>query len=170
VAQEKQPAWVFDRRTVTTESISVLVSAHGSPKTFAVGSWFHGAWPVVWSTAGIPERLRLRLEGPGQPGAQNSIAVYGIGAGNSLLFKKVDPLRKYADSTGGRVFYPWKTRGFAETYQRISETARNQYVLGYVQSNDLKDGEYRSIVVRLNRAGFAGKVRNRKSYYASLNP
>src|SRR6185503_10491367 len=69
VAQEKQPAWVFDRRTVTTESISVLVSAHGSPKTFAVGSWFHGAWPVVWSTAGIPERLRLRLEGPGQPGA-----------------------------------------------------------------------------------------------------
>ena len=101
---------------------------------------------------------------------QNSIAVYGIGAGNSLLFKKVDPLRKYADSTGGRVFYPWKTRGFAETYQRISETARNQYVLGYVQSNDLKDGEYRSIVVRLNRAGFAGKVRNRKGYYASLNP
>jgi VWFA-related protein len=101
---------------------------------------------------------------------QNSIAVYGIGAGNSLLFKKVDPLKKYADSTGGRVFYPWKTRGFAETYQRISETARNQYVLGYVPKNALKDDGYRSIAVRLSLAEFAGKVRHRKGYYASLNP
>ena len=101
---------------------------------------------------------------------QNSIVVYGIGAGNSLLFRKVDPLKKYADATGGRVFYPWKTRGFAETYQRISETARNQYVLGYVPTNNPKDGGYRSIAVRLKRPEFAGKIRCRKGYYASLNP
>jgi VWFA-related protein len=101
---------------------------------------------------------------------ENSIAVYGIGTGNSLLFKKIDPLKKYAESTGGRVFYPWKTRGLAETYQGISETARNQYVLGYVPNNDLKDGGYRSIGVRLNRPEFAGRLRHRKGYYASLNP
>src|SRR5262245_25900586 len=98
---------------------------------------------------------------------EKSVVVYGIGAGNSLLFRRVDPLKKYTDATGGEVFYPWKTGSFAETYHKISETARNQYLLGYVPANELKDGGYRAITVRLTRSGFAGKVRHRKGYFAS---
>jgi VWFA-related protein len=101
---------------------------------------------------------------------QNSIVVYGLGAGNSLLFRKIDPLKKYTDSTGGKVFYPWKTGSFSETYRRISETARNQYLLGYVPVNDLKNGGYRSITVRLTRPEFGGRISHRKGYLASQSP
>ncbi len=97
---------------------------------------------------------------------QNSIVVYGIGQGNSLVFRKVDPLKRYTGPTGGEAFYPWKTKAFSETYQKISEAARNQYVLGYSPQNEQKDGTYRNISVRVTRNGFAGKVRYRKGYFA----
>jgi VWFA-related protein len=101
---------------------------------------------------------------------QNDILVYGIGLGNSTLFRKVDPLKKYAEPTGGEVLYPWKTRAFAETYQKISQAARNQYVLGYVPQNLVQPETYRSIEVRVLREGWECKVRHRKGYFASANP
>jgi len=106
-----------------------------------------------------PETRKFLLE--------NGIVVYGIGQGNSWLFRKVDPIKKYAGPTGGEVFYPWKTRAFAETYARISEAARNQYVLGYISTNKAEGEDFRGISVRLsNERHFAGHVRHRRGYYA----
>ncbi len=96
----------------------------------------------------------------------HSITVYGIGQGNSFLFRKVDPLKKYAEPTGGEVFYPIKRKAFSEAYQKISETARNQYILGYVPQVKGKAPGYRRIRVRVTRKGFVGNVRSRQGYYA----
>jgi Ca-activated chloride channel family protein len=106
-----------------------------------------------------PETKKLLLE--------NGIVVYGIGQGNSFLFRKVDPIKKYAGPTGGEIFYPWKTRAFAETYQRISEAARNQYVLGYTPQTRVQEETYRKITVRLTSEHHpVGHVRHRGGYYA----
>ena len=101
---------------------------------------------------------------------KNQIVVYGIGQGNSLLFRKVDPLKKYTEPTGGEVLYPWKTRAFTEAYQKVSQAARNQYVLGYVPRDLAEEETYRSISVRVIQKGFEGRVRHHRGYYASLNP
>jgi VWFA-related protein len=101
---------------------------------------------------------------------QNGIVVYGIGQGNSLLFRKVDPLKKYTEPTGGEVFYPFRHRAFSETYQKISETARNQYVLGYMPHNEVDEMTYRSITVQVAKKEFTGTVRSRKGYYALPRP
>jgi VWFA-related protein len=101
---------------------------------------------------------------------QNGIVVYGIGQGNSSLFRKVDPLKKYTEPTGGEVFYPFRHRAFSETYQKISETARNQYVLGYMPHNEVEEITYRSIIVKVTKKEFAGTVRSRKGYYALPRP
>jgi VWFA-related protein len=97
---------------------------------------------------------------------QNGIVVYGLGQGNSFLFRKVDPLKKYTEPTGGEVFYPFKHRAFSETYQKISETARNQYILGYMPRNEVKEITYRRITVRVVRRESVANVRNRDGYYA----
>lgn len=109
-----------------------------------------------------PETKKFLLE--------NGVVVYGVGQGNSFLFRKVDPIKKYAEPTGGEIFYPWKTRAFTETYQRISEAARNQYVLGYTSQNKAEEETYRKISVRLtNKHHLVGRIRHRGGYYASTN-
>ena len=112
--------------------------------------------------AAYPETKKVLLK--------NGIVVYGIGQGNSFLFRKVDPLKKYAEPTGGEVFYPWKTRAFSEAYQRVSQAARNQYVLGYVPHGLTEEETYRTITVRVIQKDFEGSVRHREGYYASLHP
>jgi VWFA-related protein len=101
---------------------------------------------------------------------QNGIVVYGLGQGNSLLFRKVDSLKKYTEPTGGEVFYPFRHRAFSETYQRISQAARNQYVLGYMPDNEVKEVTYRRITVRVVGRESVANVRNREGYYAVPHP
>jgi VWFA-related protein len=95
------------------------------------------------------------------------ITVFAIAQGSSLLFRKSNVLSKYANPTGGAVFYPVKNNGFSETYARISQMARNQYVLGYLPNQGVESVTFRKIDVRLrNNTIKFDKIRNRNGYYA----
>ena len=97
----------------------------------------------------------------------SDIVLYGIGQGSALLGRKFNTLTKYADATGGAVFYPMKTSSFSDSYQRIAQMARNQYVLGYVPPNDVQKVTFRRISVRVkNLEVKVSNVRSRKGYYA----
>jgi len=101
---------------------------------------------------------------------RSEIVVYGIGQGTGLLYRK-NTLTKYADFTGGAIFYPVKASGFSETYQRIAQMARNQYVLGFVPNVEVEKVTYRQIEVRLKEIDFkVAKIRSRKGYYAIPRP
>ena len=63
---------------------------------------------------------------------QREITVFGIAQGASMLYRRLNTLTRYANPTGGAVFYPVKNSGFAETYQKITQMARNKYVLGFM--------------------------------------
>jgi VWFA-related protein len=55
-----------------------------------------------------------------------------------------------------------------EIYQRISDELSSQYTLGYSSKNPLRDGQWRRIVVRVERPNVA--VRTKQGYYApSIN-
>ncbi len=98
----------------------------------------------------------------------SDIAIYGIGQGSALLYrKKLNALTKYADATGGAVFYPVKTGSFSDSYQKIAQMARNQYVLGYAQ-NEVQKVTFCRISVRVkNTEVKVANVRSRKGYYAT---
>jgi VWFA-related protein len=101
---------------------------------------------------------------------RSEIVVYGIGQGTGLLYRK-NTLAKYADFTGGAVFYPVKASGFSETYQKIAQMARNQYVLGFVPKVEVEKVTYRQIEVRVMAKDFkVAKIRSRKGYYAIPRP
>jgi VWFA-related protein len=101
---------------------------------------------------------------------RSEIVVYGIGQGTGLLYRK-NTLSKYADFTGGAVFYPVKASGYSETYQKIAQMARNQYVLGFVPKVDVEKVSYRQIEVRTKAVDFKiAKIRSRKGYYAIPRP
>ena len=73
-------------------------------------------------------------------------------------------LRKLAYETGGRVLYPNSFGQLDNIYAQVDEELRNQYTLGYISNNTIKDGSYRRIDVRTNAQGAA--ISARPGYYA----
>jgi VWFA-related protein len=73
-------------------------------------------------------------------------------------------LRKLAYETGGRVLYPNSFGELENIYAQVDEELKNQYSIGYVSTNALKDGSYRNIKVVVNAPG--AQISARPGYYA----
>jgi Ca-activated chloride channel homolog len=73
-------------------------------------------------------------------------------------------LRQLAYQTGGRVLYPNNFGQLNNIYAEVDEELRNQYTIGYISSNTVKDGSYRHIDVRVDVQG--ASVSSRPGYYA----
>ncbi len=56
-------------------------------------------------------------------------------------------LQRLADETGGRAYFPNSTAELAGIAKEIASELRMQYSIGYIPSNDRKDGTYRNIKV-----------------------
>ena len=83
----------------------------------------------------------------------------------SEVFVQADlVLRKLAYETGGRVLYPNTFGQLDNIYAEVDEELRNQYTLGYVSTNTIKDGSYRKITVGVKEKGAA--ISARPGYYA----
>ncbi len=73
-------------------------------------------------------------------------------------------LRKLAYETGGRVLYPNTFGQLDNIYAEVDEELRNQYLIGYISSNPVKDGQYRRIQVGVNQPDVS--ISARPGYYA----
>jgi len=81
-------------------------------------------------------------------------------------FREADfVLRQLAQETGGRAFFPSDVQDLPAIYQQISDELSSQYTLGYVSKNPRRDGRWRRIVVRVNRAD--ATARTKQGYYAA---
>lgn len=96
------------------------------------------------------------------------IAVYGVGVGGAFYDRKFERLAKYAKDTGGDVYYALKSPAMSELYPKITEEARNQYVLAYSPSGTDRGKEYHTIEVRVRREGL--NILAREGYYAGAAP
>jgi VWFA-related protein len=96
----------------------------------------------------------------------SGIQVYAVGMDVALLARGSSVLDSYADDTGGDACYLSSIEGLERCYSRSAEQARNQYVLGYISSNEVR-GQlpvFREIEVRLSRFRDY-EARHRKGYY-----
>lgn len=81
------------------------------------------------------------------------------------VFAQADmALRKLAFETGGRVLYPNNFGQLDNIYAQVDEELRSQYTIGYVSSNQVKDGQYRHIQVAVDMPDTI--VSARPGYYA----
>jgi len=94
-------------------------------------------------------------------------AIYAISTtrfGASIDHEGDNALRQLAESTGGRVYFPYSTTELTQAFSKIDEELRSQYNLAYKPRNTRKDGTFRSIRVEVDRGNI--RVRHRKGYYA----
>ena len=102
---------------------------------------------------------------------RSDTAIYSIGlrseedAAASKGFKEAEfVLRQFSQETGGRSFFPSQIGDLANVYGQIADELSSQYVLGYSSKNAKRDGAWRRIVVRVDRAGVS--ARTKTGYFA----
>jgi len=86
---------------------------------------------------------------------------FGIGFGGS---GGEGELRKMSDETGGHVFKVDRSHPLDMVFRELQEEMRSQYSIGYTPTNDVKDGSYRHLDVKLANKDL--KAQARKGYYA----
>jgi VWFA-related protein len=88
--------------------------------------------------------------------------MFGIGLG-----VKVDqePLKKIADWSGGRAFFPADVSELPAQYRRVVDDLRRRYVVGYTSSHVEHDGAWRQIEIRVKGQANA-TVRSAGGYVA----
>ena len=72
-------------------------------------------------------------------------------------------LRRLAEQTGGRAFFPFKDSETAADFQQIARELRSQYSLAYVSTNRAHDGIFRTITIEPLQKGL--QVRAKPGYF-----
>jgi VWFA-related protein len=78
------------------------------------------------------------------------------------LMASQETLQTLAADTGGRAFTD--SNDFGDAFTQVIRDTSAYYLLGYSTTNDVKDGRYRRISVRVKRPGL--KLEHRAGYYA----
>ena len=100
---------------------------------------------------------------------RSETAIYTIGLRSrdeieTKGFKEAEfVLRQLSQETGGRAFFPTSVLELPKIYDQISEELASQYTVAYTSKNNLRNGAWRRIIVRVNRPGLA--ARTRQGYY-----
>jgi VWFA-related protein len=97
------------------------------------------------------------------------VSIYTISTNTSGFFGMSSPkddkiLRKLAEETGGRAFYPAKSDELAQSFYDVGQELRSQYSLAYRSTNKVRDGSFRTVKIESGRKDV--RVKARKGYYA----
>jgi Ca-activated chloride channel family protein len=104
---------------------------------------------------------------------RSETAIYAIGlrqgpsppSGGRREFKEAEfVLNQLARDTGGRAFFPTTVHDLPKIYEQISHELASQYTLAYSSRNNMRNGAWRRVVVRVTRPGIS--ARTRQGYYA----
>jgi Ca-activated chloride channel family protein len=95
--------------------------------------------------------------------------VYTIGIGDSYNFGVNEgALRKIAEQTGGRAYFPHSERELRDAFAQIQRDLREQYLIAYSPSNKSQDGTYRRIQIEITNPELRKqlKLNYRVGYFA----
>jgi VWFA-related protein len=134
---------------------------------------------IIIMSDGLDNNSSEEFESALQAAIRSEAAIYVVSKTEAVrqlaesYYKNVDQqqfvaadsaLRKLAYETGGRVLYPNSFGELENIYAQVDEELKNQYSIGYVSTNALKDGSYRNIKVVVNAPG--AQISARPGYYA----
>jgi Ca-activated chloride channel family protein len=93
------------------------------------------------------------------------VTIYAISTNRTGLPGRGDKvLRRLAEETGGRAFFPFEASELAANFQEIARELRSQYSLAYVSTNQARDGTFRNITIEPREKGL--RVRAKTGYFA----
>ena len=95
----------------------------------------------------------------------SEVQVFSIGVDTTVFQRLRSPLSSYAKDTGGSAWFPESQSDIESCYSLSTDSARNQYVLGYLSSNKRPPTKpvFREIKVQVSLKN--ADVRHKRGYY-----
>ncbi|HEY2963123.1 MAG TPA: VWA domain-containing protein [Pyrinomonadaceae bacterium] len=110
----------------------------------------HTRRAIILLTDGDDTSSRMKIHDAIARAQKADAFIYAIGIGDRYTFN-VDEgaLRKIAEQTGGRAYFPKHERDLRDAFIQIQRDLREQYLVAYSPSNKARDGSYRRIEIQL---------------------
>jgi VWFA-related protein len=128
---------------------------------------------IVAVTDGDDNASSLNLEQLVKKTQQSEVLVYIIGLlseeDRSSARRARRAITAICEASGGAAFFPRDLTEVNDLALQIAHEIRNQYIIAYTPSNQVLDGTYRTIRVRVDGPGNP-VVRTRTGYYATPDP
>lgn len=130
----------------------------------------HTRRAIILLTDGDDTSSRMKMDEAIEIAQKVDALIYAIGIGDRFTFG-VDEgaLRKIAERTGGRAFFPSNERDLRDAFAQIQTDLREQYLVAYSPSNKARDGSYRRIQIEITNAALRKqnlKLTYRPGYFA----
>ena len=110
----------------------------------------HTRRAIILLTDGDDTSSRLKIDEAIERAQKADALIYAIGIGDRYSFNVNEgALRKIADRTGGRAYFPRHERDLRDAFDQIQRDLREQYLVAYSPSNKTRDGSYRKIEIQV---------------------
>lgn len=124
---------------------------------------------IIIISDGADDQSRVSLQEAIEMAENAGAIVYCIGTEPTGSDPQSDDvLKKLADETGGRSFFPFEVTGLDKAFQSILFELRNQYIVSYQPDDFVANGAFHPVDVKI--ALHDVKARARKGYYATATP
>ena len=106
---------------------------------------------IILLSDGVDTSSRLKLSEAVDAALKADAIIYSVGIGDSFSFDGVDEgsLRKIAERTGGRAYFPRNEEDLRVAFAQIQDELRSQYLIAYSPSNKAKDGSFRKVQIEV---------------------
>jgi Ca-activated chloride channel family protein len=106
---------------------------------------------IILITDGFDTSSYLKRQKAVERALQADSTVYVIGIGDSRNFEGVDKkvLRKVAEETGGRAYFPKDEKDLGLAFAEIEQELRSQYLVAYSPQNKAHDGTYHQVAIEI---------------------
>lgn len=133
----------------------------------------HTRRAIILLTDGDDTSSRMKMHDAIERAQKADALIYAIGIGDRYTFN-VDEgaLRKIAEQTGGRAYFPRHERDLRDAFAQIQRDLREQYLVAYSPLNKARDGSYRRIEIQLLNPALKQqnlKLNYRSGYFAKTS-
>ncbi len=133
----------------------------------------HTRRAIILLTDGDDTSSRLKMQDAIERAQKADALIYAIGIGDRYTFNVNEgALRKIAEKTGGRAYFPRHERDLHEAFIQIQRDLREQYLVAYSPKNKARDGSYRRIEIELVNPALKQrdlKLNYRAGYFAKTS-
>ena len=137
------------------------------------GSAEHTRRAIILLTDGADTSSRMKMQDAIERAQKADALIYAIGIGDRYTFGVNEgDLRKIAEKTGGRAYFPRHERDLHEAFTQIQRDLREQYLVAYSPKNKARDGSYRRIEIELVNPALKQrdlKLNYRAGYFAKTS-
>lgn len=110
----------------------------------------HSRRAIILLTDGVDTSSRMKMHDAIERAQKSDALIYAIGIGDRYSFNVNEgDLRKIAERTGGRAYFPKHERDLRDAFTQIQRDLREQYLVAYSPSNKTRDGSYRKIEIQV---------------------